>query len=75
MSEFAAGDVVQLKSGGPQMTVEQVGKTSMTDEDGVWCVWFEKIGNKQVVQRETFPPVALKKYERPATGSIAVHRA
>lgn len=47
------------------MTVEQVGKTSMTDEDGVWCVWFEKIGNKQVVQRETFPPVALKNTNAP----------
>lgn len=58
---FSAGDVVRLKSGGPTMTVEQVGKTAMTNEDAVWCVWFEKVGNKQVVQRVTFPPVTLEK--------------
>ena len=58
---FEAGDLVKLKSGGPTMTVEQVGKKSMTEEDAVWCVWFEKVGNKQVVQRDTFPPVVLEK--------------
>lgn len=57
---FEAGDLVRLKSGGPTMTVEQVGKKSMTGEDAVWCVWSEKVGNKQVVQRDTFPPVALE---------------
>lgn len=57
---FEAGDLVKLKSGGPTMTVEQVGKKSMTEEDAVWCVWFEKVGNKQVVQRDTFPPIVLE---------------
>ncbi len=57
---FEPGDMVRLKSGGPTMTVEQVGKKSMTGEDAIWCVWFEKVGNKQVVQRDTFPPVVLK---------------
>lgn len=59
--EFSPGDVVQLKSGGPRMTVEQVGEAHMTGEPTVWCVWFEKVGNKQVVQRDTFPPVTLTK--------------
>lgn len=50
---FNPGDLVRLKSGGPLMTVEQVGKLSQTGEDGVWCVWFEKVGSKQTVQRDT----------------------
>lgn len=58
---FEAGELVKLKSGGPTMTVEQVGQKSMTGEDAVWCVWFERIGNKQVVQRDTFAPVVLDK--------------
>ena len=59
--EFAAGDVVRLKSGGPLMTVEQIGKHSMTQEDTVWCMWSEIVGRKQVVQRDTFPPAVLEK--------------
>ena len=35
-SEFKAGDLVWLKSGGPQMTIESV------DEPYATCVWFEK---------------------------------
>ena len=34
-NEFKVGDVVALKSGGPQMTVEE------THYDQAWCVWFE----------------------------------
>ncbi len=45
MAEFKKGDVVQLKSGGPKMTVTNVGNYSegmgMGPEDGVACVWFE----------------------------------
>lgn len=37
MSEFKPGDVVQLKSGGPIMTVK------FLDEDGdIYCEWFDK---------------------------------
>lgn len=37
MPAFQKGDVVQLKSGGPEMTVVKV------DEQGqVTCTWFEK---------------------------------
>lgn len=45
MSEIQKGDVVQLKSGGPQMTVEDVGNyggLAMGPEHGAKCVWFEK---------------------------------
>ena len=51
--EFKPGDVVQLKSGGPQMTV--------ADSSGgsILCIWTDK--NKTF--REPFPPVVLEKYQ------------
>ena len=47
MSNFSAGDVVQLKSGGPDMTIQDIGDYSI-DENGTQsanCVWFD--GKKQ----------------------------
>jgi uncharacterized protein YodC (DUF2158 family) len=44
---FAPGDTVQLKSGGPVMTIERVGKDESTQEDIVFCVWSEEVGNRQ----------------------------
>jgi uncharacterized protein YodC (DUF2158 family) len=32
--QFQTGDVVKLRSGGPEMTV------SSTKDQDVWCVWF-----------------------------------
>jgi uncharacterized protein YodC (DUF2158 family) len=66
--EFKPGDLVRVRSGGPLMTVKQVGKTAMLDEDAVWCVWFEKVGNKQVPQEETFHPVVLEKSQKSGIG-------
>lgn len=75
-TEFKPGDLVRVKSGGPIMTVEQVGKTAMLEEDAVWCVWFEKVGNKQVAQKDTFAPVVLEMAEKPrAAFSVGVIRA
>jgi uncharacterized protein YodC (DUF2158 family) len=65
---FKAGDLVRLKSGGPLMTVESVGELAMTGEQAVWCVWSDKVGNKQVVQRDTFPPVVLESSQKPGGG-------
>jgi uncharacterized protein YodC (DUF2158 family) len=39
--EIKAGDVVQLKSGGPEMTVTEVGLDGF-EKPTVWVVWFEK---------------------------------
>ena len=40
--EFNAGDVVQLKSGGPKMTIDTIGKFGMgSTHDQAKCVWFE----------------------------------
>jgi uncharacterized protein YodC (DUF2158 family) len=55
MNEIKEGDVVQLKSGGPSMTVSSVGK----DNGGTltaWCQWFEK--NKP--QGGSFPVSSLR---------------
>ena len=51
--EFKAGDLVQVKSGGERMTVENVG--DMYGQPMVHCVWFE---GKRVV-RDSFRPEAL----------------
>jgi uncharacterized protein YodC (DUF2158 family) len=49
------GDVVALKSGGPDMTVENI------DEQGnVTCTWFEKDGN---LKTWTFKEEMLDKCE------------
>jgi uncharacterized protein YodC (DUF2158 family) len=67
-ADFKPGDLVRVRSGGPTMTVEKLGKTAMLGEDAVWCVWFEKIGNKQVAQEKTFHPVVLEKTQKPQAG-------
>jgi uncharacterized protein YodC (DUF2158 family) len=71
---FEPGDVVQLKSGGPHMTVEQVGAAAMTGEETVWCVWFEKVGNRQARQQATFRPAALEKISPSDLGGFSVVR-
>lgn len=45
---FNVGDVVQLKSGGPRMTVYQVGPSPMRDDRGtrIWTVWFGDDGKE-----------------------------
>ena len=57
-SEFQKGEVVRLKSGGPNMTVENVGQRGMTGDPTVWCVWFDLERKRQ---RDTFTPEALER--------------
>lgn len=63
MSSIQKGDVVQLKSGGPMMTVTEVGNYSGTyslgPKDGAKCIWFD--GNKPTEQ--VFDVAVLAKYE------------
>lgn len=56
--EIQAGDVVQLKSGGPMMTVTSVGETT-SGVLSAWCSWFD--GAK--VMTGVFPVTALAKDE------------
>jgi uncharacterized protein YodC (DUF2158 family) len=57
---FNVGDTVQLKSGGPDMTVTRIGTAG--GEPMVWCAWFE--GTKDAYA--LFPPHALKAPLEPA---------
>lgn len=45
MSEIVKGDVVQLKSGGPQMSVDNLQDQRFTEEPGrnAHCVWFDGV--------------------------------
>jgi uncharacterized protein YodC (DUF2158 family) len=52
---FKPTDVVMVRSGGPRMTVTQVGAAAMTGEPTVWCTWFEKTKKFE----DTFSPDAL----------------
>jgi uncharacterized protein YodC (DUF2158 family) len=54
---FKPGDIVQLNSGGPKMTVS--GTKPWNGIVKVWCDWFE--GNKKM--SDSFPATSLKKSE------------
>ncbi|BDU19971.1 DUF2158 domain-containing protein [Dyella sp. GSA-30] len=61
MSEFKIGDTVQLKSGGPAMTVSEL------QEGGrVFCEWFD---NKENHQERSFVASTLDKYD-PGAGAL-----
>lgn len=56
------GDVVQLKSGGPLMTVSQV--DTMYESDGelyAWCDWFVQDKAPWKKDQGTFPVTSLRK--------------
>ncbi len=61
MEDLKIGDVVQLKSGGPKMTISDFGDYSI-DESGkeqARCVWFDRKEKKSA----PFDMRILKKYE------------
>ena len=49
---FSVGDTVQLNSGGPIMTVEELGS-----DNYICCIWFEKTN----FERGNFPAATLTK--------------
>jgi uncharacterized protein YodC (DUF2158 family) len=53
------GDVVQLKSGGPLMTVQEVKPTA------ILCSWFD---DKHNLKNAAFPEAMLDLYEGPQFG-------
>ena len=58
MADFGKGDTVRLKSGGPLMTVAEVGDFGPTGpSDGVKCVWFD--GKRR--EEDVFDSAILKK--------------
>ncbi|WP_404711498.1 YodC family protein [Sphingomonas sp. MMS24-J13] len=55
MTDFTKGLKVRLKSGGPNMTVTDVGTDSYAENaphDRVWCQWFD---DKMKLQKGDFP--------------------
>lgn len=59
-SIFAVGDIVVLKSGGPDMTVKDFGP-DLGEDKLIICVWFE--GKK--AREHAFPTVVLQKAQPP----------
>lgn len=41
MRKFYSGDIVQLKSGGPEMTVSHY-NSNIPDDKKIICTWFDK---------------------------------
>lgn len=60
MQQFKIGDTVRLQSGGPVMTVTNVGN-DLTDQMTVWCKWFLN----QKVEDGSFPIEAVEVAEPP----------
>lgn len=60
MSQFKIGDVVILKSGGPPMTVHNIGDYSPLEPNpGLLCVWFDSA--KKV--EDAFHPDVVELYD------------
>jgi uncharacterized protein YodC (DUF2158 family) len=63
---FAIGDVVQMKSGGPLMTIESL------DGENATCSWMERTGPQNSPRyskkQERFAVVTLTKSQRRAIG-------
>ena len=59
-NKYKPGDIVQLKSGGPSMTVSKAD----TDGEGYWCEWFKGASK----ERAHFEEETLKVYEAPKKG-------
>ena len=57
MDELKTGDVVQLKSGGPHMTITQVGVPAYQTKECCWCTWISSKGESKT---EVYPPEALQ---------------
>jgi len=59
-NEIQAGSVVQLKSGGPKMTVDQVGETQTSGALSAWCTWFTQDKAPWTKESDVFPLTSLK---------------
>lgn len=53
--DFQIGDTVELKSGGPTMTV-----SSRQENGDFWCIWFNITGHVYETKGASFKPATLK---------------
>ncbi len=60
-TKFKPGDVVQLKSGGPAMTVSKITTNTDGDLSGYRCEWFKGASNENA----HFTPDVLQPYVAP----------
>ena len=63
MAELKVGDVVQLKSGGPKMTIAD----TKPNPAGILCTWFDKAE----VKSSRFPPQSLGPIKSSPEKSVA----
>jgi uncharacterized protein YodC (DUF2158 family) len=63
MHQFKPGDIVQLRSGGPPMTVDWCkADPSESGQGQAKCSWFDKKNNPRW---QVFPATSLKLYQEP----------
>ncbi len=65
--EFKVGDVVRLKTGGPDMIIESIGPHGHGFTNGAWCVWGWETRRK----REFFEFVTLCHVDTKTAGAKA----
>lgn len=58
MNNFAIGDTVALKSGGPTMTIQEIGEYGYSNVRSAKCQWFDEGGK---ASSEIFPLASLEK--------------
>ncbi len=61
------GDVVRLKSGGPNMTVDKCWTDEASGEEKVKCSWMDSSGNRRWTQ---FHPDAVELVPKDASDNI-----
>ncbi|MYM81100.1 DUF2158 domain-containing protein [Duganella sp. FT50W] len=73
MSSIAKGAVVQLVSGGPKMSVVDLGDYTGSGgpKDGAKCMWFDA---KNIRQEDVFDVAVLKPYAA-AIGAVGLRRS
>lgn len=58
--QLKVGDIVTLKSGGPDMTIVEIGETYEGSSMQAWCSWFKSSNEPET---KHFPLAALRLVE------------
>ena len=62
LDDFQLGDTVQLKSGGPWMTIDHIGpQREGSDQNAALCSWFITVKGKQERKNDWFELHSIKK--------------
>lgn len=69
MSELKKGDVVYLKSGGPRMTIQNIGDYTRI-KNGACCIWFD--GKKKY--EDVFDLDTLELADEPDDSGVTIQR-